>query len=248
VRLSVPLDKVDQVMASGEDAINFVAIRALLSSGGGFLICEHKGDAASGWLTSANDSRIELRHTQHQRQQEAAFGLHLAQRLVSGKIANSRLCLRRLQRHHTATTSDIDAQLADMQRRSLHATSRDQVRGLEVHLGHLHAQRDGHAALVSDLMEEFRALVVDTVVLHLLQDETLPPEHSFDTDAQGGVRLGAALRKRLIGRLEEKLNSTLTHPLTGEKGDYRRVIRTQIGHYIQVLQGQAEHYQPFAPR
>jgi hypothetical protein len=25
-------------------------------------------------------------------------------------------------------------------------------------------------------MEEFRALVVDTVVLHLLQDETLPPE------------------------------------------------------------------------
>ncbi len=46
-------------------------------------------------------------------------------------------------------------------------------RGLDPYLGSLHAAHDGHPALASDLMEEFRALVVDTVVLRLLGSDDI---------------------------------------------------------------------------
>jgi CRISPR-associated protein Cas1 len=311
VQLSVPLEKVDQVTALDEGAISFAAIRALLERGGSFLVCGSHGQP-SGWLNGANDTRISLRHTQHQFQSNADFGLEMARRIVSGKIANSRLSLRRLQRHRPTQPLAVDTELADLQHRSSHTRSlnglrgfegaaakayfaawrqllpphwqvhfgarqtqppRDvvnaalsygyailfqnlltlvQQRGLDVHLGHLHAQRDGHPALISDLMEEFRALVVDTVVMHLLEDESAPHAQLNHLDqkdhAAKSVFLSKDLRNRLIQGMEDKLNSPITHPLTQEKGDYRRTMRTQVGHYIQVLQGECEHYQPFAPR
>jgi CRISPR-associated protein Cas1 len=311
--LSLPLEKVDQVTALGEGSISFAALRALLERGGSMLVCGRYGQP-SAWLTAAGDSRVTLRHTQHQRQNDNAFGLRVAQNMVGGKIANSRLALRRLQRHQHYANSwpAVDKELADLQYRCASAQTLDTLRGLEgaaakayfavwrqllpphwqphfgsrqtqpprdvvnallsygyavlfqnlltlvqqrgldAHLGHLHAQRNGHPALVSDLMEEFRALVVDTVVMHLLQGETppepTPPEAGTAPTQSQGVNLSADMRKRLIACLEDKLNSSLTHPLTQEKGDYRRAMRTQVGHYIQVLHEECDHYQAFAPR
>ena len=51
-------------------------------------------------------------------------------------------------------------------------------RGLNPHVGFLHALRQGHPALASDIMEEFRALVVDAVVWNLAinQRRTLPAQ------------------------------------------------------------------------
>ena len=124
------------------------------------------------------------------------------------------------------------------------------ARGLEAHLGHLHAMRDGHPALVSDLVEEFRALVVDAVVLKLVLDRPFD-QSDFHFQVEGAVRfckIGNALRKALIERLEAKLNSRVTHPITGEAGDFRRMVRIQIAHYIQVLEGVAPVYRCFVLR
>lgn len=124
------------------------------------------------------------------------------------------------------------------------------ARGLEAHLGHLHAMRDGHAALASDLVEEFRALVVDAVVLKLVHDHPYE-QQDFQLQKDGAVpycRIGNSMRKILIERLESKLNSQLTHPLTGESGDFRCMIRIQIAHYIQVIQGATPSYNCFVLR
>ena len=124
------------------------------------------------------------------------------------------------------------------------------ARGLEAHLGHLHAMRDGHPALVSDLVEEFRALVVDAVVLKLVIDRPFD-QGDFQFQVDGSVRycrIGNSLRKALIERLEAKLNSHVTHPITGESGDFRRMVRIQIAHYIQVLEGVAPYYRCFVQR
>jgi CRISPR-associated protein Cas1 len=124
------------------------------------------------------------------------------------------------------------------------------ARGLDPHLGHLHAVRDGHPALVSDLVEEFRALVVDAAVLKLTLDRPCD-DAEFQLVEQGGrrqCRLHATLRRALIERLEAKLNSRINHPATQEPGDYRRIMRMQIAHYIQVLQGATPAYTPFMPR
>jgi CRISPR-associated protein Cas1 len=121
-------------------------------------------------------------------------------------------------------------------------------RGLDPHLGCLHACRDGHPALVSDLMEEFRALVVDAVVLNLLaRAEVTARDFMIGGEGQA-CRIGVPLRKVFLAALEAKLQSAIEHPLVTGKGDYRRAMRTQVAHWIQVLEGRTPVYRPFLPR
>ena len=120
-------------------------------------------------------------------------------------------------------------------------------RGLDPYLGSLHAAHDGHPALVSDLMEEFRALVVDTVVLRLLGSDDIG-DGDFAISADAGCRIGLPVRKAFIAALEAKLQSAVGHPLGGPDGDYRRAMRAQVAHWIEVLRGEAPAYRPFMVR
>ena len=109
-------------------------------------------------------------------------------------------------------------------------------------------------------MEEFRALTVDAVVLNLLRrDEVRVDDFSGGEECggeegggEGGggepCRIGLRVRKAYLAALEAKLQSAVTHPLSGAAGDYRRAMRTQVALWIQVLQGAAPDYRPFMPR
>lgn len=122
-------------------------------------------------------------------------------------------------------------------------------RGLDPHVGNLHALRDGHAALASDLMEEFRALVVDATVLQLIFKKSIKSEDFvLDDQAELPCRLSDAGRKILIHALEEKLNAPLTHPVNGQRSDWRRLMQSQVWHYARVLQGEDAMYQPCVMR
>ena len=124
-----------------------------------------------------------------------------------------------------------------------------QRRGLDPHVGNLHALRDGHAALVSDLMEEFRPLVVDATVLQLIFKQSIKPEDFvLDDQAELPCRLTDEGRKKLIHALEEKFNAPLAHPLNGQRADWRRLMQYQVWHYARVLQGEDESYQPCVMR
>ncbi|WP_374326921.1 CRISPR-associated endonuclease Cas1 [Azonexus sp.] len=121
-------------------------------------------------------------------------------------------------------------------------------RGLDPHSASLHAERQGHAALASDLMEEFRPLVVDALVLKLLLSG-----RAIATDFEYGhedypVRIGHSLRKRFIGEIEGKLSSPLTHPRTGKTTDYRRCMLWQVAHWSDVVTGACAAYEPLVLR
>jgi CRISPR-associated protein Cas1 len=49
--------------------------------------------------------------------------------------------------------------------------------GFDPYLGYLHFEHYGRPSLALDLMEEFRALVVDAVVLSAINHKRLMPEH-----------------------------------------------------------------------
>lgn len=120
-------------------------------------------------------------------------------------------------------------------------------RGLDPYLGSLHVTHHDHPALASDLIEEFRALTVDAVVLRLLpSDRTSGGD--FAVSGGAGCRIGLPARKAFITTLEGKLQSAVAHPLGGADGDYRRAMRAQLAHWIQVLRGEAPAYRPFSVR
>ena len=121
------------------------------------------------------------------------------------------------------------------------------ARGLNPHVGYLHAMRAGHPALVSDLMEEFRAIVVDAVVLNLVLNKRVAPG-DFVPENGGSCLMGQDARTRLIRALESKLNSSLKHPVSGLKIDYRRGIEHQANHLAAVIRGTEPDYRPMVLR
>jgi CRISPR-associated protein Cas1 len=122
-------------------------------------------------------------------------------------------------------------------------------RGLQPWLGALHAARAGHPALVSDLVEEFRAPVVDTLVLQLTLNGTLSPDDFiWDPGAELPCRLGEAARKKFIAMLQNKFRSQLLHPRAGARMDYHRAMQYQVWHYARVIQREEQVYFPFVLR
>lgn len=119
-----------------------------------------------------------------------------------------------------------------------------QAIGLHTHFGNLHVPRDKHPALVSDLMEEFRAQVVDSFVAYLVNTKIFSPQDFTIPDERGGVYLLPDALKKFIKHWEDKLQSEITHPHTGYKVSLRRCIELQMREYISCLMGEVEVYRP----
>ncbi|MEG3861572.1 CRISPR-associated endonuclease Cas1 [Microcoleus sp. herbarium12] len=116
--------------------------------------------------------------------------------------------------------------------------------GLHPNFGNLHVPRDNHAALVSDLMEEFRAQVVDSLVTYLVNKKIFVPEDFTPPDERGGVFLQPHALKKFLKHWDEKLLSETTHPHTGYKVAYRRCLELQVREYVSALMGEVEVYRP----
>lgn len=117
------------------------------------------------------------------------------------------------------------------------------ARGMNPHVGYLHPLRAGHPALASDLIEEFRAIIVDTVVLSLVLNARI----SLDDFTWPGTQSAACLlsdsgRRTFINALETKLNSPIRHPQSGLHLDYRRCIEHQVKHLAAMIRGREERY------
>lgn len=119
-----------------------------------------------------------------------------------------------------------------------------EVMGLHTHFGQLHVPRDNHPALVSDLVEEFRAQVVDSFVAYLVNKKIFTAEDFTPADERGGIYLHHDSLKKFLKHWEEKLQSEITHPYTGFKVSLRRCFELQVREYIACLMGDQDYYRP----
>ncbi len=118
--------------------------------------------------------------------------------------------------------------------------------GLDVGLGVLHQPGYGKPTLALDLMEPFRPLLVDSVVLTMLNTRQIQPD---DFQAEfGGVWLKDAPRKVLFKQLEARLQEQVRHPVLAQTVSYRRCIEIQVRLFAKVAQGEIATYVPFTVR
>lgn len=87
--------------------------------------------------------------------------------------------------------------------------------GLDPYVGFLHADRPGRASLALDLMEEFRAMIADRLVLTLINRQQVGAE-DFERREGGGVWMTAKARKTLIENWQKRKQEELAHPFLGE--------------------------------
>lgn len=117
-------------------------------------------------------------------------------------------------------------------------------RGLNPWLGSLHAANGRHPALVSDLMEEFRAPIVDATALNALLHTLKPADFIFEGDAELPCRLSEDARRRYIQWLQNKFRAGILHPRTGQRLDHHRLMQYQVWHYARVILGEEPVYHP----
>lgn len=105
--------------------------------------------------------------------------------------------------------------------------------GLDPYLGFYHQPRYGRPALALDLMEEFRPLIAESVVLSVINTRTLTLEDFFSAGI--GVALRPHGRRRLIQAYERRMDELVTHPVFKYQLSYRRVLTLQarlLGRYL----------------
>lgn len=110
-------------------------------------------------------------------------------------------------------------------------------RGLSPYIGMMHADREGHPSLASDLMEEWRSFVVDSVVLSLVQGREVEISQ-FETDEEtGGVYLTKEAMKIFIKKMEMKFRSVNQYlDLFPGRNSIRRGLYLQSICFLQMMQ------------
>lgn len=118
--------------------------------------------------------------------------------------------------------------------------------GFDPYLGFYHQPRYGRPALALDLMEEFRPLVADSVIIGLINTGEIRRQ-DFITRLTG-CALTDSGRKRVIEAFERRLNTTIAHPIFGYSVSYRRIFEIQARLLARFLMGEISEYPSFITR
>lgn len=118
--------------------------------------------------------------------------------------------------------------------------------GLDPYRGFFHAPRYGRPALALDIMEPFRAIIADSVVLSAINTGEVGP--SDFVVATTGTALTQAGRRRFVEAFERRLSQETTHPVFGYQVSMRRMLLVQARLLSRFLLGELPGYPHYLPR
>lgn len=121
-----------------------------------------------------------------------------------------------------------------------------QLVGLDPLIGFLHEPRFGRPALALDLMEPFRPLVADSVVVSAINNGEIGPRDFIVTPV--GCAMTSFGRKRLLAAYERRMSQEITHPIFEYRISYRRVLEVQARVLGRHLLGEIDEYPAFRTR
>lgn len=119
-------------------------------------------------------------------------------------------------------------------------------RGISPYIGFMHKDIERHPTLASDLLEEWRAVIVDATVMSLIQGNEIDISE-FDKDEEtGAVMISKNGINIFIKKLEKKLQSNmnyleyLEHPVS-----FRRAIWWQVAKIVNCIDN--ENFDDYKP-
>ncbi|MBI4517326.1 MAG: CRISPR-associated endonuclease Cas1 [Deltaproteobacteria bacterium] len=262
-----------------------------------------------GRLMHEHSKNVRLRLAQYQQLQTPGVALALAQRLVRGKILNTRAFVLKAARRMGGDSelAEAAARLLAMAERLAEMKTLEQVRGcegrasavyfgifgrllkhpdftftdrnrrppldpvnvllslgytllanavetaiqivgLDPYLGALHEIAYGRPSLVCDLMEEYRSVIVEPMVVACINQRSFAAG-DFESAGEGEpVRFKRAALKWFVELFERRLRGTILYPPRGQRLTYRQVIEEQVRRCARVLLGTEAVYEPFLIR
>ncbi|MBD2743081.1 type I-D CRISPR-associated endonuclease Cas1d [Coleofasciculus sp. FACHB-1120] len=116
--------------------------------------------------------------------------------------------------------------------------------GFDPYLGYLHVERYGRPSLALDLMEEFRPLVVDAIVLSALNKRSLTKDDFTEEPLSKAVSLTKEGLHKFLRLYEQKKQTKFTHPVMKKQCTYQESFEIQARLLAKYLMGEIEKYPP----
>lgn len=126
-----------------------------------------------------------------------------------------------------------------------HLLSLIELQGLDPYEACLHQGSERHAALASDLIEEFRAPLIDSLVLYLVNSSIVSVETDFDYPA-GACYLNGEGRKKFLRAFLQRMEESLATP----DGPQPRwdLLNRQVKLFRQFVSDPSLGYKPYVIR
>jgi CRISPR-associated protein Cas1 len=118
--------------------------------------------------------------------------------------------------------------------------------GFDPYLGFYHQPRYGRPALALDMMEEFRPIIADSTAVMLFNNEELTGGDFMRTGI--GISLASEAKRKVVGGIERRMQTEISHPLFGYKVSYRRILEVQARLLARVLSQELKEYPAFVTR
>lgn len=114
--------------------------------------------------------------------------------------------------------------------------------GFDPYCGIMHQDRFGRPSLALDIAEEFRPIIVESVVLSVLNNRQIKSRDFIERAS--GVALKDEPRKVFLNAYERRLDDEITHPTYNYKVTYRRALELQSRVMAAHLLGEIPEYVP----
>jgi CRISPR-associated protein Cas1 len=118
--------------------------------------------------------------------------------------------------------------------------------GFDPYFGFFHSIRHGKPSLALDLMEEFRAVIADSVVLTLINNGSVTPK-DFLTYRES-CQLTEEGRKRFFQSYEFRKATVVRHPVFGYSMSYGKMLEVQARMLAAHIRGDIPEYTGFTVR
>jgi CRISPR-associated protein Cas1 len=119
-----------------------------------------------------------------------------------------------------------------------------EIAGLDPYDGFFHSDKYGRPALALDLVEEFRGVIVDSVVLNMVNRGMVAAD-DFEPGPEGGVYLKPKGMRVFFQQYAARLNTEVIHPVVGRRLSYQKCFEVQARLLVRVIKAEADAYQPF---
>jgi CRISPR-associated protein Cas1 len=120
--------------------------------------------------------------------------------------------------------------------------------GLDPTVGFYHLPAYGRASLAADLMEEFRPVIADSVVLTLLNKRIVAPG-DFAPSADGrSVRVKREVWRKIAEQFTRRMRTTVRPPGLTRSISYQKVLEVQARALRRMIEGETDAYEPFRTR
>ena len=101
-------------------------------------------------------------------------------------------------------------------------------KGLSPYCGFMHEDRERHPTLASDLMEEWRPVIVDSVTLSLIQGHEIHADQFTRDEETGGVYLTTDGMRKFLKKYEEKMRTPVSY-IDCKRMEIRKCPWHQVG-------------------